>query len=1538
MADQAIVERTCTKLRSAIGDDEATESTGDLREMLDTLEAMHAAMVDKERLWDGFKSKSGKEWVKKVRTAANGVSDLVDEFKMQPAAGTPATGKTTTKSVELPEKMKQIKEILKGVLKEWNDFQVKNRASNPITVGAIVGRDEDREKIIAQLSARCPSEEPIILLIAGEEGVGKTTVAEMVFNDVRFRCYSRAWVNNSLELHEIGKSIISQLSGKEELSHASEDDMDSIRDRLHKLLNGMKVLVVLDDLFMASYEWEPLKQMFSVDGKGSQVIVVATTTQTWTDSVIHVHTLDLLSKDMCCTIIKQLAGGSKDPSTKKELEQIAPAIAERCGGLPLAAQLFGRLLKFKHYEAWPTLLDKSLWSDNAVDLSLELSYRSMPPNLRLCVAYCTLSYVAAHQRLVKEDLIHQWIALGLIEPSDGTISAIKLAEEYITRLLDMSFLQTANLPPASGKDDTTEILFKMHDSILQFGRNLIEADLEEVYDPEDSSVTEHCRYVVIVECDAWPSKSLLPARKISVIHCFLCSEMDLSDDSFSVPSCLRVLNLERTAIQRLPDSICSVEQLGYLNLSGCSGLVGLPAKFGELKRLLHINLSGCSGLETLPESFGELKDLRYINLSGCYGLENLPGLFGTLINLVRVNLSGCRALKNLNKKIGKLANLMHLNLSGCSVLVTLPGSFGKLIKLVHINLSNCSSLGKLPPSFGKLASLKNINLSGCSGLVTLPKSFGDLRNLLHIDLSRCYGLKMLPESFGKLPKLEHIGLSGCSGLVALPESFGGLTNLLHIDLSRCCKLSKLPGSFKNLSKLVHLDLSFWCCFEGIKIALGGLTSLQHLNLSHPCCYGADHGYLEELKGVLGNLSGLRYLNISMFLNPLSYRLSEKENLQQIGSFLEQYIGCISSLHSLEHLDLSHNIFLCDLAESLSGLHSLDTLDLSGCIRLKKLETWMTKMDSLKSVILRDCDGLEIYEFEVGVDDNINNYVQLQDVTSKVLEIRCLEKMKCLEEAERIKLVEKSKLQNLKLCWTVDSEPVQSVDDNKPDRSVQGNEPEDSVQENKLDRPVEKNESEVSVENNRPDKSVKETEPEISVERNKPCGRGSAEEIQHEVSVEENKPRGSAEEIEPMVSMTDGSVEEIQPEVSIEENQPHKSVFVNEIQPEVSVEENKPDRSVKEIEPKVSVEMKKSDSSVEKNKPDNSVKDNDLLEAFMPPQNLQCLELHGYRGKIFHTHWLSKAKLLNLVKVTMEGFPSCDILPPFDMLPNLQHLVVRRMASIKRINAGYLIGNKPIKFTIEDMPLLEEFNTTHSSAGKKLASSAIDELVVHKCPRLRFETLSTRFQKLVISECKFSKRVISEYDQGKKHEGYEYEEEGPSQLVAKSCSMPIYQWSLFHHRCVLHKLTIEKCSLHALLLLGVDSDDTSSLPEYMGHLASLQELSIVSCEDVKHLWGIIQKLTSLKSLHLSACQDLRKLDEVLGDLTSLEKLSVNRCREIEVLPQSISKLTNLKDLYILECPSLKGWCEKKESKKRLGHVQPTYELPNTSELGEQIKRS
>jgi Leucine-rich repeat (LRR) protein len=265
-------------------------------------------------------------------------------------------------------------------------------------------------------------------------------------------------------------------------------------------------------------------------------------------------------------------------------------------------------------------------------------------------------------------------------------------------------------------------------------------------------------------------------------------------------------------------------------------------------------------------------------------------------------------------------------------------------------------------------------------------------------------------------------LSGCSGLSTLPESFENLVNLLHIDLSRCHGLVELPKQLQKLGKLVHLDLSFWSCFQGIGKGLGGLTNLEHLNLSNPCCYLAQQrSHLQELKDGLCKLTALRYLNLSMCLNPIFYyHKSQEESLQAFQS-------CVSGLSSLEHLDLSHNKFLFDLPESLGGLNRLHILDLSGCIRLKKVGA----MKSLKFISLKNCRALESCNFVVCVDEdaaayNSSNLVQLEQVNCKELQISCLEKVRYTEEAQRIKLAVKEKLEKLKLSWTLDS--IRSAED------------------------------------------------------------------------------------------------------------------------------------------------------------------------------------------------------------------------------------------------------------------------------------------------------------------------------------------------------------------------------------------------------------------------------------------------------------------------------------------------------------------------------
>ncbi|KAM3215565.1 hypothetical protein ACQJBY_067532 [Aegilops geniculata] len=520
----------------------------------------------------------------------------------------------------------------------------------------------------------------------------------------------------------------------------------------------------------------------------------------------------------------------------------------------------------------------------------------------------------------------------------------------------------------------------------------------------------------------------------------------------------------------------------------------------------------------------------------------------------------------------------------------------------------------------------------------------------------------------------------------------------------------------------------------------------------------------------------------MFLNPIFCNQSEEEN--------RNYIEFISGFSTLEHLDLSHNIFLRDLPGSLANLNRLHTLDLSGCTRLKKVEECtecMAKMKSLRSVVL---SNLESYRFRVGVHNSINNYQQLMGVRYKELEITCIEKVKSVEEARRIKLAKKQSLEKLRLSWCV---------------NIQG-----------------------------------------------------------------------------------------------------------------------------------------------------TVEESALLGELVPPHSLQSLELHGY-GSVCFPSWLtSNLSSFNLVEVTMDVIPSCSHLPPLGLLPNLQRVVLRRMDSIARIDAGELSGGNAAafsrlsKFTIQDMRSLEEF-TYHNIGigGGEVLFPVIDKLVVHRCPNLSFVPLPPRAKRLVISDCN---DVMVCWRNRVGRPGVE----GPScissavtevtKLVVERCSVYLSHWCLLNHLPGLLSLTITACinlvsspeiirvlsSLRTLCLSHCHR--MSMLPEHLGGLSCLRKLQIKNCSRFRRFPNSVKHLASLESMHFSDCQKITELPPWLGHLSSLQKLTIERCTSISALPDNLCESNSLKDLHIIDCgPKLKQYCQTFD----LGQIKLKIEETPTTEQRRQL---
>ncbi|XP_037475368.1 disease resistance protein RGA2-like [Triticum dicoccoides] len=340
---QAIVQRICVKLRSAIEDEAMVRLnvSACLREILEALETMEPLLEKAEILL--FRSKVELELLRQVRVATYQIMDIVDELQDARSQATammtrmlphiPTTKNTMAmKLVLMKTKIMNIKDRYSrysrySLFKESEDAEFqkiidgrKTWPNRPFLEEALVfERGSNKQRIVdVLLFAEHITREPIttILPIFGLAGIGKTTLAQMMFNDTHFlpgydfRVWVQVWPE--LDFHTVGESIIHRITGatgEQEINddHGSQKGIESIMDHLHQVLNGKKVLLILDDLWEEdAIQLQLLKSMLTFFGDKVDVIVT-TCNQAIARNICTVESYKLkpLSDDTCWEIIKK---------------------------------------------------------------------------------------------------------------------------------------------------------------------------------------------------------------------------------------------------------------------------------------------------------------------------------------------------------------------------------------------------------------------------------------------------------------------------------------------------------------------------------------------------------------------------------------------------------------------------------------------------------------------------------------------------------------------------------------------------------------------------------------------------------------------------------------------------------------------------------------------------------------------------------------------------------------------------------------------------------------------------------------------------------------------------------------------------------------------------------------------------------------------------------------------------------------------------------------------------------------------------------
>ncbi|CAL5007166.1 unnamed protein product [Urochloa decumbens] len=829
----AIITQVGAKLGSIIGDQVSMICCfeDDMEDMKDTLETVGATLEDAEKR--SIKEKEVRLWLKRLKNAALDISDMIDEFG-------PDSNQTDGKmmgifsyldiapKITMANKMKKMRDQLRKIKEDHQSFKfepyhrienehhfIDRETTSKVNEAGIIGRDKERRNVIELLSVSNDTNCPVILPIFGLGGIGKTTLAQLIFNHIHFNDYDhRIWVYVSqvFDLRKIGNTIISQVL--KEGRHNGESK-EFIYQRLQELLNDKKTLIILDDLWETdASQLNELKLMLNVSSK--MKVLVTTRNEEIANMICSIKPFRLspLDNDLCWDIIKKNTK-FESREDRQQVQKFGQTIANKCGGVPLAAQALGFMLSRMDLKQWEEVSNSDIWNEpfpeNSVLPSLKLTYIAMPPYLRLCFSYCAI-FPRGHI-IAKDYLMHQWVALDFIEPSK-IFSNIQLAEKYVGQLLGMSFLQNLKVPMT----DQKQSLFTMHDLVYDLARSVIGEELI-VYDPNkvgSPANQKYSRYALLTNCSKQLNISTILPAKLRALLFHDCSELGFHGGAFSFAKCLRVMDLTESSIRKFPSSIDHLKQLRfliapalknrrfpvsisglsklqYIDIHGSSRISALPESIGKLDCLMHLDLSGCTEIVKMPESLGKLKKLLHLELSSCSSLEGIPETTSGLTCLEYINLSGCSNLQRLPQDLGSLVELQYFNVSRCSKITELPASFGKLTNLVHLDLSRCSFV--VPIAIGGLRKLKYLNLSG--SLITDRDEAAEYRisyictltNLYHLDLSYSC-ISSLPQHIGNLKRLHTLNVSGCTSLTSLPKSIGSIDSLEVLVINECSEILK----------------------------------------------------------------------------------------------------------------------------------------------------------------------------------------------------------------------------------------------------------------------------------------------------------------------------------------------------------------------------------------------------------------------------------------------------------------------------------------------------------------------------------------------------------------------------------------------------------------------------------------------------------------------------------------------------------------------------------------------------------------------------
>ncbi|OAY73597.1 putative disease resistance RPP13-like protein 1 [Ananas comosus] len=821
-----------------------------------------------------------------------------------------------------------------------------------------------------------------VIPIVGMGGLGKTTLAQLVYNDPRVRPHfnRRAWVSVSenVDILRVTKAIIESMTNQP----CALTELSALQEALRKETEEKCVLLVLDDMWNVNRNlWECFR--VSLIGAETVRILITSRNSSVTKNIQTMlpYRLDYLPKDKSMRLFQQHAFGRHDPNAHPNLLEIGHKIVKKCGGLPLVLKTLGGLLRYEvDEEKWIDTLESDLCEldegRSSILPALKLSYNHLPKHLKPCFLYFS-AFPKGHE-FQKDTIVRMWIAHNYIDPKANK-SLEEIGGEYFDELQGRFLLDSFR---KYGRD-----MYRVHDMLHDLAKSVSRNEMlcyisnmvQRLYGSENQMSLNFL------------SAENPPKAVRSLLNYSLDTDLTDSQIIFSKLACLRVLELNLHALSELPDSIGGLKHLRYLSVIGRK-LQKLPELVCLLYNLQTLDLQHCSSLVELPEAIGNLINLRYIRLRSTK-IEKLPETVFLLSSLRFLDLNSCYRLKELPGCIKQLTSLCSLDISHTKI-HRIPHGLGMLTNLRKLE---ASLEGKSDDRHGGLGELKNLVKLGGTLCISRLENVVDLEHVKRINLESKRNLRSLKLKWTRpvteLREVDKKENDKEEGQLHLEVSSNDIGEANNGDIEEV--LNKLQPH-RNISKLTidgYTGTKF-PCWMGDPFALSQLTTLF---LTH--CYSRETNVLPPL-GRLPSLTSLSVTGVGVEKlgdefcgNSVAFPSLERLEFKDMPKW-EEWVGVLSGdFPQLKQLSIkycpklwkllsfpalcSFCIYECESLKSLSlcqeqGSHpALQILSIKGCQQL----TSLLGLDNLRKIEKLEISDCGIHELELSLHSKLQ-YVHI----------------------------------------------------------------------------------------------------------------------------------------------------------------------------------------------------------------------------------------------------------------------------------------------------------------------------------------------------------------------------------------------------------------------------------------------------------------------------------------------------------------------------------------------------------------------------------